>query len=185
MYRDVKKKIINTAYELFQKHGYEKTTIMDICKECGITKTTFYRYIASKEDILTHFFDDITLQANHLLAQRSTSEDYYEQLSDCFQIIIDQALRFGPDLYAQLYVSNIKENRGTFKMNHHFNELVIEIIRKGQERGQFQNKTDARMLFETLADLCFGCGIRWCLSKGYDDFTTSFKAGLAVVVNLK
>ena len=52
--------IIETAYQLFFKHGYNNVTINDICKECKITKPTFYTYIKSKDDILAHFYDDIT-----------------------------------------------------------------------------------------------------------------------------
>ena len=40
--------IIETAYQLFFKHGYNNVTINDICKECKITKPTFYTYIKSK-----------------------------------------------------------------------------------------------------------------------------------------
>ena len=43
--------IIETAYQLFFKHGYNNVTINDICKECKITKPTFYTYIKSKDDI--------------------------------------------------------------------------------------------------------------------------------------
>lgn len=57
--------IIETAYQLFFKHGYNNVTINDICKECKITKPTFYTYIKSKDDILAHFM--MTLQKQSLL----------------------------------------------------------------------------------------------------------------------
>ena len=59
MYKDVKKNIISISYNLFKEKGYDNVTINDICDKCNITKTTFYRYISSKEDILTYFFDQI------------------------------------------------------------------------------------------------------------------------------
>ena len=49
MYKDLKNNIINTSYQLFMENGYDQTTVNDICKACSITKTTFYRYIDSKE----------------------------------------------------------------------------------------------------------------------------------------
>ena len=51
MYKDLKNNIINTSYQLFMENGYDQTTVNDICKACSITKTTFYRYIDSKEEL--------------------------------------------------------------------------------------------------------------------------------------
>ena len=56
MYKDIKNNLIEIAFELFKEQGYEKTTIMDICNACNITKTTFYRYIASKDDLYEGLF---------------------------------------------------------------------------------------------------------------------------------
>ncbi|SHI51354.1 transcriptional regulator, TetR family [Clostridium amylolyticum] len=47
-----KKEILDTAEGLFRIKGYEKCTIMDIIKEIGIAKGTFYHYFKSKEEVL-------------------------------------------------------------------------------------------------------------------------------------
>ncbi|MDM8200473.1 TetR/AcrR family transcriptional regulator [Allofournierella massiliensis] len=39
---DIEKRIVKTAIELFQKHGYNDTSINEICSVCGVTKGTFY-----------------------------------------------------------------------------------------------------------------------------------------------
>ena len=66
MYKDLKNNIINTSYQLFMENGYDQTTVNDICKACSITKTTFYRYIDSKEELLSYFFDDINERIDEL-----------------------------------------------------------------------------------------------------------------------
>ena len=70
MAKDTKQIIIDMAFTLFKENGYDATTINDICDACQITKTTFYRYLDSKEDILTYFFNTIDYEVNdihHLL----------------------------------------------------------------------------------------------------------------------
>ena len=43
-----KKKIIDKAWELFAKNGYEETKVEDITKDLGISKGSFYTYFATK-----------------------------------------------------------------------------------------------------------------------------------------
>lgn len=47
-----KKEIIKTAFSLFGKKGYYKTTLEDIANEIGITRAALYRYFSSKNELL-------------------------------------------------------------------------------------------------------------------------------------
>ena len=47
-----RKKIIDKAWELFAKNGYEETKVEDITKDLGISKGSFYTYFATKEELL-------------------------------------------------------------------------------------------------------------------------------------
>lgn len=47
-----RKKIIDKAWELFEKNGYEETKVEDITKDLGISKGSFYTYFATKEELL-------------------------------------------------------------------------------------------------------------------------------------
>jgi len=51
-YDERKKEILDTAERPFRINGYEKCTIMDIIKEVGIAKGTFYHYFKSKQEVL-------------------------------------------------------------------------------------------------------------------------------------
>ena len=46
------------AIDLFVEHGYEATTVEDICAVAGISRSTFFRYFNSKEDVLIRELDD-------------------------------------------------------------------------------------------------------------------------------
>ena len=54
--------IIGAARRLFEKHGYESTTVEAIIKESGIAKGTFYYYFKSKKEILDALVDQITFE---------------------------------------------------------------------------------------------------------------------------
>jgi AcrR family transcriptional regulator len=50
--------LIDAAVELFERHGYEKTTIADIAAAADIGTRTFFSYFASKEELLFPESDD-------------------------------------------------------------------------------------------------------------------------------
>ena len=51
------KLIIDVAQKLFDNKGLQFTSIEDIVKECKISKTTFYKYFATKEDLMSGIWE--------------------------------------------------------------------------------------------------------------------------------
>ena len=45
-------RIINSAKKLFAEQGYQKTTIVDISKQAGLSEAALYEYFEGKEDLL-------------------------------------------------------------------------------------------------------------------------------------
>lgn len=66
-------KIMQTALELFSRRGYEGVSIMDITKEVGINKATFYSHYASKAVLLEKIFDSFK---NKLINVGPKPEEY-------------------------------------------------------------------------------------------------------------
>jgi len=48
-----KESILSKSKALFERHGYQKTTLTDIAQSVGKVKTAIYYYFSSKEDIFT------------------------------------------------------------------------------------------------------------------------------------
>jgi AcrR family transcriptional regulator len=44
---------VDAAFALFARHGYDAVTVADICDAAGIGRRTFFRYFASKDDVLS------------------------------------------------------------------------------------------------------------------------------------
>jgi AcrR family transcriptional regulator len=43
--------LLNTARELFFKHGTKRVTIEEICEKADVSKMTFYKFFRNKEDL--------------------------------------------------------------------------------------------------------------------------------------
>lgn len=63
--------IIDTAMELFERHGYDGTTVADIAAAAEIGTRTFFTYFASKEELLFPGADARVAAALDAIASRS------------------------------------------------------------------------------------------------------------------
>jgi len=48
----VRRELGDVAWELFASKGYEATTVAEIARAAGVSRRTFFRYYASKEDVV-------------------------------------------------------------------------------------------------------------------------------------
>jgi AcrR family transcriptional regulator len=53
----VRSELASAAWDLFGKKGYEATTVTEIALAAGVSRRTFFRYYASKEDVLAETSD--------------------------------------------------------------------------------------------------------------------------------
>jgi AcrR family transcriptional regulator len=61
---NARERLALAALELFAERGYENTTVIDIARRAGLTKSTFFRHFQDKREVL---FGDDTM--NRLLAE--------------------------------------------------------------------------------------------------------------------
>jgi AcrR family transcriptional regulator len=55
--RETRRRIAETALELFLQHGFENTTLDAIAEASGISRRTFFSYFKSKEDVVLAWQD--------------------------------------------------------------------------------------------------------------------------------
>ncbi|MFC4560974.1 TetR family transcriptional regulator [Nocardiopsis mangrovi] len=78
-----REKIEAVAIELFLEHGYSGTGLAAIIEACGVSKTTFFRYFASKSEIIWYAFDDHTRHLRRLLAEADAPEPAMTVVRTC------------------------------------------------------------------------------------------------------
>lgn len=63
--RAMRAQVSEMAFALFVERGYEETTVEDICEVAGISRSTFFRYFPTKEDV---FMGEMSVSGEIVLA---------------------------------------------------------------------------------------------------------------------
>lgn len=66
--------LADAAWELFGRKGYEATSVAEIARAAGVSRRTFFRYYASKEDVLIETSDTLAEEFLAEMARRPAGE---------------------------------------------------------------------------------------------------------------
>lgn len=106
--------ILNSAYAVFVKKGFENTSISDITKAAGVAKGTFYLYYKDKYDILNRM---IAHNSSVLFrdAYRDMEKQNIPEFEDKVIFIINHLIDFLKDNHELLKVISKNLSWGIFK----------------------------------------------------------------------
>ncbi len=174
----MKQLIITTAFKLFQEQGYTKVTVDAIAAACGITKPTFYNKFRSKDDLIASYFKQMTEDLSLSMVSMAEEDSYWGRIIKGYKTLMDWSLQFGHDMYSQLFITNLKTDRGTFNLSIPLAKTMITLIEKAQDAGQIRNPRPAEDLYTASVHLTYGYGVYWCIKGGNFDLFPQIKKAL-------
>jgi len=178
--------IIQTAYSLFKEKTYQKTTINDICAKAGLTKRAFYYHFNSKEDLLATYYNNLYEISSDVDILKSTQfKTEWDRIWHIYEVKIDETIETGYDILGEILKLTIQDNKGTFDQRAEFNDLIIPIVKKAQEKGEIRNQSDPLTLSLCSQDLILGIANRWCASKGSFDEKAEIKRGFETLYDVR
>jgi AcrR family transcriptional regulator len=85
---ETRRKIIDSAFKLFELKGYEKATMRDIAAEAKISLGLTYRYFSQKEELVLALYEQLaqnTAEECESLPKGSLAKRYPAALSQCLE----------------------------------------------------------------------------------------------------
>lgn len=84
--------ILSIAEDLFVRQGIDKVGLSDIAGECGIMRSTLYRYFKNKDELLWHIMHRNTLQFSQKLMEKyqTVGGTTYERFEILFEILVEE-----------------------------------------------------------------------------------------------
>ena len=86
----VRAEVQRQAWLLFSEHGFEMTTVDRIAAASGMSRRTFFRYFASKDDLVLARMVESGSELVSVLQARPAGESPWAALRAAFQVIVDK-----------------------------------------------------------------------------------------------
>ena len=130
--------IVNTATDLFQRHGMKRITVEEICSKATVSKMTFYKYYDNKTELVKFIFRKIFDDGWGVLDSFDEDMTFPEKLEHILDLkrqigkklspeFIEEYLHATPDL-APFMGHIIQESLGRYR------EFIVEAQEKGEVR---------------------------------------------------
>ena len=167
--RDTKGRIIEAAWRLFYRQGYDDTTVEEIIEESGTSRGSFYHYFEGKDALLSSLSYLFDRKYEELEATLDGEEDRFAQLmylNRALFTMIENSISL--DLLARLYSSQLITRGEKHLLDHNrtYYKLLRRIAAEGQQRGELRSDVTVSELVRVYA-LCERALIYdWCLSGG-------------------
>ncbi|KND23608.1 TetR family transcriptional regulator [Streptomyces acidiscabies] len=75
------------AFRLFAEQGFDNTTVEQIAAEAGLSRTTFFRYFGTKEEVVLGKMGEVGVEVAAALAARPEDERPWDSLRRAFDVV--------------------------------------------------------------------------------------------------
>jgi AcrR family transcriptional regulator len=156
---DTEARIRQSALRLFAGHGYEATGIRDVARDAGLSLSTIYHYVGSKEDLLlaiaTKAMQDLRAAAEEALADATTPT---ERLAGLVEAHVSTHGRDRLEALVsdtELRALSEPERKGAVKLRDRYEALWQQVLDEGVASGEFVAE-DTRLVRLGLLQMCTG-----------------------------
>ncbi|QSX05234.1 TetR/AcrR family transcriptional regulator [Sedimentibacter sp. zth1] len=163
-----KQKIMNTAWNLFVKQGYDNTTINQIIEQSKTSRGSFYHHFKGKEELLfsvAYIFDnnyeawEKTVDNSMHAADKLLSFDAYVLNN----IETSPYRTFLTTLYGMQVMTD--RTRHILNRNRRYYQIISIIIKEGLEKGELKSNLSYLELAEDFSIIERGLTYDWCLNQ--------------------
>jgi TetR/AcrR family transcriptional regulator, transcriptional repressor for nem operon len=179
--------VLQKAMELFWKQGYEKTSLSDLVEHMGIHRRSLYDTFGDKHTLFLKaidcFGEFVKARLNFEISRAETAKQAIQYI---FDFMIEES---GDRALGCLFVNSATElaprdkeveekTKAAFVQLEHF---LADLIRKGQQAGEFRRDYDAEILAEDLQNTLLGIRVLVRTSAGKEKLQRIADFSLAIL----
>lgn len=162
-------RIIEAAWQLFYRQGYDDTTVEEIIEASQTSRGSFYHYFEGKDALLSsvsYLFDQ---KYEELMDDIDPDMNRFDQLMylnrELFSMIENS---ISLDLLARLYSSQLVTRGDKHLLDHNrtYYKLLRLIMQEGQQRHELREDVTVNELVRVYAMCERALIYDWCLSSG-------------------
>lgn len=165
----LKEKISDCALQLFKEQGYKQVSIDQIVAAAGTSKGGFYHYYSSKDELLVEIWESLDDNFEEWYLNTRDSHNSIELLH-LFNKMVLRAIECDME-FEQIFLLystqlNFTDKTRLFRSSRKYNQIITDIIRKGQNCGEIRQEPSCRELTKMYVTVQRGIIYDWCLAGG-------------------
>jgi AcrR family transcriptional regulator len=183
--RELKAEIARLGLELFTRDGFKETTIEAIVEPLGVSKRTFFRYFAEKEDVVFAWYEELTGELVAALEARPKNESPLEAVSATLRSLLHYYDEDRERALGLLRVSNETPSllRKSYEKRALWQRELAKVLERRLPRSSTRELRAKVIVGAVLA--AFNCGIDdWAESLGKGDVRVSLERAFASLKQL-
>ncbi|MFB9315562.1 TetR/AcrR family transcriptional regulator [Nocardioides plantarum] len=159
--------VLAAAIDLFNRKGYDATSIGDIAEALGVTKSAVYHHVASKEQLLAEALDEALVELEATVAHAVGADgSAYERLRGVVRRSVEVLVEHQPAVTLLLRVhGNSETERDALRRRRAIDTQLAALVRRATEEGALRGDLDpdlvSRLLFGMVNSL-----VEWFRSTG-------------------
>lgn len=159
--------LLAVAVQLFNERGYDGTSMDDLARRLGISKSAIYHHVRSKEELLrlavNHALDGLFAVADEVACLDGPAIDRLETLVRRSVVVLAEQLPFVTLLLRVR--GNTRTERAALTRRREFDRIVAELVKQAEVEGDVRPDVDpaitSRLLFGMVNSL-----IEWYRPRG-------------------
>lgn len=164
-----KKSLASALKDLTAGMPFAKISIGDICKQCDMSRKTFYYHFKDKEDLVNWIFDTEFIEP----ARHNTYESVWEAIEELMRYFYQN----------RVFYKKILQQEGRNSFTFHFNELIYAVF-VDQLQTILKNPHARDFQINFIADGMIGMLKRWLTSSECvppDEFIGEIQSGAQIM----
>ncbi|HDR67633.1 MAG TPA: TetR/AcrR family transcriptional regulator [Bacteroidaceae bacterium] len=154
--KEPKKKtaIVQAADELFRQFGFKKVTVEEICEMAGVSKMTFYKYFANKNELIKYLWQKMINDSWAKLDELENNETSFQEKVQLILKLKEEATSTMGDQYIKDYLNIVPE------LQDFYNQILadvmqrfMKIIKLAQEKGEVRKTLRPEFFFAVVNQL--------------------------------
>lgn len=179
-----KDRISIVTFRLLNDNANSDITINRICKAAGITKSTFYYYYHSIDEVIESFSEIVSMQLSNSMPEIFEQKTCVEQALLAIKAVDTGVEQLGPAVAASRYAMHLKKgDYPGFSVEAGWS-LVLAIITKAIAIGEIPNDRSPEEVTSSLYYIMRGVNHTWCMQGGNFNFTETVQNELKIYFKL-
>ena len=170
--QELRREIIDAAFDCFAEQGYHATGIADIATRLGIGHGTFYRYFENKRDLVVKVIED---WYESMLADYDQHLDGIAGTRNRLRYMIWRHLKTIHDepalcnlMFQFLRTGKDYSHTAVHELNRRYTRRTLDIVREGVDAGELRDDVSLAL----VRDMIYGCVEHrtWSYLRGEGEF---------------